>query len=481
MPAASDERRPNILLIMTDQQRGDCLGVEDHPVLLTPNMDSIAGSGTRFSSAYSTCPVCIPARRSMMSGKYPGTHGVIGFNETSEWDAAEAMPSYLRAAGYHTFLVGRSMHMYPATKRYGFDHMVDHHSHYREWINERIPVRGYQRSGEYWGTGPMHNDWTARSWPHDDALHHTNWTVDEALRFLRNRDPSCPYFLVVSFLAPHPPLNPPAFYMDRYLRQDMPPPVIGDWAEPPPNGGKGRDVSDMRVDLTGEALRSAQAGYYGLINHIDDQMRRLLTPVEDPIDRDNTVILFTSDHGEMLGDHHFFRKSLPYEGAARIPMLASAPPRFGFPQGQIIDRPVALEDTMPTALDFAGIDIPDEIDGQSMVPFMRGDSDAADGWRDHLHIEHGGDMNDLPHHTLTDGNEKFIWFSPDGREQFFDLGEDPTECRNLIDSPAHQDRISHWRNALIGELAGRPEGMSDGERLIAGRPHPDLIPASGQR
>ncbi len=470
MPSGGGDR-PNVLLIMTDQQRGDCLGIEGHPVLLTPNMDSIAGRGTRFSSAYSTCPVCIPARRSLMSGQFPSTHGVVGFYETSEWNAADALPSVMKANGYHTFLTGRGMHQYPPTKRYGFDHMVDHVTQYRDWLTSHLPVRSYQPAGDYHATGPAHNDWTARPWPYDEALHHTNWTVSESLRFLRNRDPSCPYFLVVSFLAPHPPLIPPAFYMDRYLRQDLPPPVIGDWAERP---GRGRDVSDIHVDLSGEALRSCRAAYYGLINHIDDQLRRLFNPVDTLIDPENTVVLFTSDHGEMLGDHYFFRKRLPYEGSARIPLLISAPARFGLPAGQVVDRPVALEDIMPTVLDFAGIRIPESVDGASLLPLMRGERAP---WRDHLHIEQG-DLDDLSHHTLTDGREKFVWFSRDGREQFFDLVDDPSECRNLVDDPAHDVRVARWRDRLVAELATRPEGFSDGARLIPGRIHSDLIPGS---
>jgi len=461
--------RPNILLIMTDQQRGDCLGVEGHPVLMTPNMDSIAGAGTRFSKAYTTCPVCIPARRSLMSGQFPSTHGVVGYYETEEWDAALSMPSALKQAGYQTFITGRNMHQYPPTKRYGFDHMVDNRTHYRDWLEDHVPVRSFQPAGDYYSSGVMHNDWTARPWHHDEDLHMTNWTVNEALRFLKNRDPSCPYFLVVSFLAPHPPLVPPAFYMDRYLRQDLPDPIVGDWEAEPEGGWPGRDVSNLHVDLKGEALRSCRAAYYGLINHIDDQIRRILNPVDSKMDHANTVVMFTSDHGEMLGDHHFFRKSLPYEPSARIPLLVSAPERFGVRKGAVVDNAVALEDIMPTVLDFAGVPVPDSVDGTSLLPLLRGETPA---WREYLHIEHGYGINDMPHHTLTNGREKFIWFAADGREQYFDLVADPNECRNLIASDAHRERIAHWRGRLIDELEDRPEGFVADGKLVPGRPYP---------
>ncbi len=465
------EPRPNILLIMTDQQRGDCLSIEGHPCLLTPNMDSIAGAGVRFRRAYSTAPICIPARRSLMSGQFPATHGMVGYQEGVEWDAPPTLPQTLRDAGYQTVLVGRSMHQYPPRKRYGFEHMVIHgwDSDYDPLLRKEAP-----ESGGWFGGGVMHNDWTARPWPLAEHLHMTHWTVNEALRFPRMRDPSCPFLLTVSFLAPHPPLQPPAFYMDRYLRADIPEPVIGDWAVPPADDGLGDDVAHGSVKLTGEKLRCARAGYYGLINHIDDQLRRLLNGITgiDAVTGRDTVILFTSDHGEMLGDHYLWRKRVPYEPSARVPLLIQAHERFGLCRRSVIDLPVCLEDIMPTLLDMAGVEIPDTVEGKSLLPLMRGE--AVD-WRSHLHVECAPQ-----HQTLTNGKEKFVWFVRDGREQFFDLRKDPCECRNLIDDPACVERVDRWRRLLIEELRGRPEGFTDGERLIAGRPYQATLPHAGQ-
>jgi len=134
---------PNFLVIMTDQQRGDCLSIDGHPALLTPNMDSIAGAGVRFSHAYTTCASCIAARRSFMSGQFPPTHGMVGYREGVEWDAPPTLPGVLAANGYQTFLAGRSMHQYPSRKRYGFSHMVIHdrfgNSDYEEWLVGKEP------------------------------------------------------------------------------------------------------------------------------------------------------------------------------------------------------------------------------------------------------------------------------------------------------------------------------------------------------
>lgn len=458
-------KRPNILLIMTDQQRGDCLSIDGHPVLLTPTMDRIAGQGVRFTHAYTTCPSCIAARRSLLSGQFPATHGMVGYRDGVEWDAPPTLPQVLKEHGYQTYLVGRNMHQHPVRKRLGYDHMVIHQgedSDYLEWLSRLEP----EGSGGYYGTGVTHNDWTARPWHMPEAYHMTNWTVNEALAFLRKRDPSCPYFLTVSFLAPHPPLVPPEPYMERYLRTELPQPVIGDWAEPPDNKGLGMGQNASRVQLEGEALRSARAAYYGLINHVDDQINRLLNPVNGLIGED-TIVVFTSDHGEMLGDHYFWRKTVPYEPSARIPLLIRPASGSRIAPGTVVEQAACLEDIMPTLLAMAGVVPPETVQGMDLSPLMRGEAVAP---RPYIHIEHAP-----MHHTLTDGREKFIWFVEDGREQFFRLADDPTELHDLARRPEEAERIAQWRDLLVKELAGRPEGFSDGARLIPGVSYPPVL------
>lgn len=463
------KKPPNILLIMTDQQRGDCLGIENHPCLLTPNMDALAAEGMRFRCAYSTSPVCIPARRSLLSGLHPQTHGMIGYADGREWEPAATLPQLLRDAGYHTGLVGRSMHQHPPRKRYGFEEMViaglQDENDYSRFVEEHLPA-----GGGYYGSGVMHNDWTARNWHLPEHLHQTHWTVNEALRFLERSDPSRPWFLTASFLAPHPPLIPPDFYFQRYLRSNLPGPEIGDWAEVPEFPGGAPAVDSARVNLTGEALRSCRAAYYGLINHIDDEIRRLLSPVTG-FDPNNTLVVFASDHGEMLGDHYRFRKSLPYEASARIPFIIRMPGSFEVPRGKVSDLPVCLEDLLPTLLEAAGVAVPGGVDGRSLLPALRGEPGSS--WRDDLHIEIGG--ADPSFHALTDGREKYVWFSQSGHEQFFDLQADPTECQDLAPTAGIRPRLEGWRTRLIQRLEHRPEGFVQNGKLISGRPHANMI------
>lgn len=457
--------QPNILFIITDQQRGDCLSAEGHPVLMTPNMDTIAQKGVRFTHFYSACPSCIAARRSMLSGKHPYTNGMVGYQDGVPWDERTTMPSVLGQHGYQTGLIGRSMHQYPPDKRFGYD-MAEENGHmgsndYDQWLEKNGPPD----NGGWFGGGIMHNDWTAKPWHLEEHLHFTNWTVNRALKFLERRDRTAPFFLTVSFIAPHPPLQPPGYYLNRYLRTGVPDPAIGGWAEPPEGmaeGGQGLTAPN-KIRLEGEALLSTRAAYFGLINHVDDQINRLLNGVAgiDRMTGHNTIVAFTSDHGEMLGDHYMWRKSRAYEASARVPFLVRAPKRYELKAGSVVNEPTTHADIMPTLLDMADIDIPHTVEGRSLLPLLRG---HEVDWREFIHIEHAPE-----HQALTDGREKYIWLVQTGEEQFFDLIKDPDESNNLASIEKHSQRVNLWRSRLVRTLEGRPEGFTDGKSLFSGR------------
>jgi arylsulfatase A-like enzyme len=206
---------------------------------------------------------------------------------------------------------------------------------------------------------------------------------------------------------------------------------------------------------------------------VDDQIRRLVNPVTgvDRMTGRNTVVMLTSDHGEMLGDHYLWRKTLPYEPSARIPLLVNAPERFGLQTGGVREEAVDLADIMPTILEMADLPIPDGVDGVSLLPLLRGENMFR---REYIHIEHAP-----VHHTLTDGREKYIWFVSDGLERFFDLQEDPCECHDLARDIGSADRIAVWRERLVRDLAERPEGFAAGGRLVPGRPYPAILKPAG--
>jgi len=469
------ESRPNIILFITDQQRGDCLGLDPHApaALQTPNLDWIGRAGARFSRAYAECPSCIPARRSLMTGTAPAANGCVGF-KGAEWNPTHTLAGELSRSGYQTEMIGK-LHLHPPRKRFGFDHMWlaeatrGQHNDYVEWLQQQ---HGRTEVHPGMAHGVSSNGWVGRPHHLPEEQMHTFWCVDRAMDFLQKRDPSAPFFLNVSFIDPHPPLTPPALYYDRYIHRNLPAPVVGDWAPQFDEPQKGLDPNAWEMRLPAPDLQCCRAAYYGMINFIDDQIGRLYQFARGLLDE--CLLIFTSDHGEMLGDHHLFRKTWPYDPSVRIPFIVRPPKSRGWPGEVVCDAPVGLQDIMPTILDAAGLPIPDTCTGKSLLPVMRGEATQV---RDLLHGEHAGCYDyDHGHHFLTDGRRKYVWYTQTGREHLFDLDEDPQEGRDLALEPDADVRLRPWREKLIGFLEDRPEGFTNGEKLVAGRPHDPLMP-----
>ena len=478
---SAEQALPNIILIATDQHRSDCLGLAGHPVLQTPNLDFLGASGTFFRSAYAESPSCIPARRTLISGQAPSANGMVGFQEGVAWDPPQTIAGELSKAGYQCEMVGK-MHLWPQRKRYGFHRMAladstrGPNNDYLDWLSGEVPTDRWAMAH---GVSP--NGWIARPTHLHETQTHTFWCISQAIEFLEKRDPEMPYFLYIGFIDPHPPLTPPGFYYDRYARQELPAPVIGDWIDPDFRPRKGQDPEgpDTRADLALDdaAMHDFRAGYYGLINHVDDQVGRLLQYLRDTTLLDETFMLFTSDHGEMLGDHHMLAKVAGFDGAARIPFLARAPRSFGLPSGTVVDAPVGLQDVLATLVDAAGMQVPAMVTGRSVLPLMAGSSAGTPPWRDVLHGEHAPAYSgDYGMHYLVDGHVKYIWHTQSGREFFFDLDGGAGEERNLIDDPAWSDQVAALRHRLIEILTGRVEGFVDRGELVAGRPYHALTP-----
>ena len=467
--------RPNILLIHTDQQRGDCLGADGHPVLETPVMDLVAAMGMRFRRGYSECPTCIPARHTALTGMEPNATGVVGFDTKARIARPEAtLPQLLKDSGYQTAHVGRGWHQYPGHAYYGFeirdgDPFDEYYSKFHELTFPGHMDRSKRGGFPHLGThGLGYNDTDARPWPYDEEFHETNFSTNKALEFLGKRDAERPFFLSVGYSAPHPPLVPPQAFYDRYINEELDAPNIGDWATPndkaPDEHRRGwhADPSNGRPNLTPKLLQRTKAGYYGLISHVDSQLRFLIETIVGK--HPNTYIFFIADHGEMLGDHYLWRKSLPYEASARVPFLLNGP---DIPEQGVSSAPVGLQDILPTCCDIAGIDTPGHVTGRSLLKLAREGEDSE--WREFIHGEHSpmGDQHPGMHY-MTDGHQKYIWFN-DGTEQLFDIDADPQEMKNLSEDSAHTDALEMWRNRLIHKLEGRPEGFSDGKQLIPNR------------
>ena len=460
---------------MTDQFRADCIGLDPHSpdALQTPNLDWMAQEGTHFRRGYSESPTCIPARRSLMSGMAPATHGVVGF-EDAEWNPPHTLAGELSAAGYQTEMIGK-MHLHPKRKRYGFDHVQLAEStrgavnDYIDWLRER---HGRTEVDPGMAHGLSSNGWVGRPHILPEEQMHSFWVVNQAMEFIAKREPSTPFFLNISFIDPHPPFTPPVDYYNRYVERDLPSPVVGDWAGEFDGPRRGFAPDTYFMDVPETDMHTTRAAYYGMVNFIDDQLGRLYQFARQTLD--DTLIVMSADHGEMLGDHHRFRKLVPYEAAARIPYIVRAPRSWGIAEGTVCESPVGLQDVMPTILDAVGLDVPESCTGKSLMPVVRGE---ATGVRDVLHGEHSGDYtNEHGHQFLTDDRYKYIWHTQTGREHLFDLVQDPLELHDLALEPDAESQLAPWRNKMIGVLNGRPEGFTDGEKLITRRKHVPVMP-----
>jgi len=464
-PGAS---RPDILLLMPDQMRGDCLSGVGHPVLRTPNLDKLAQAGALFRRAYATVPSCIPARYAMLTGLYPQTSGVVGFK--SRLITTPTLPALLTTAGYRTVLVGRTMHQDPPNKSVGFEREILGSTYVEDDAYDRYLKAAVPESG---GINPLIknlgvtlNWWQAQPWPLADELHPTAWVTRESSKVVAATPVEQPLFLVTSFYAPHPPLFPPARLFDALMKQDLPQPAHGDWVDWPQLSPAGNPEGD-RILLKGDTLRRAQAGYFGLIEQLDAEIAPLVADFKARSEKAGRpwLIVLTSDHGEMLGDHGYFRKCEPYEGADNIPLIIVASTSLGFKPGLLCKQPVCLEDIMPTLLALAGAKQAPSLDGVNLVPTLRGEPQTI---RELLHTEHAPTYSAAQaFHALTDGHFKYIWRPVTGAEQLFDLEKDPREEHDLSKLPV----VEPWRARMVRELVQRPEGFSDGKILIPGRPY----------
>jgi len=465
--------RTNVLFVMTDQHRGDAVGADPEcptdgdgrSLVHTPNIDHLVADGALFSRAYTPAPACVPARRCLWTGQTQATSDSTYWN-SDPWDFEFLLARAFRDAGYQTHLSGKT-HSQPPGNHIGFEAIDGHRGSgpedYAEWL-ERRSDGAYDETSH--GVGV--NSWDPRPTHLDEHEHPTTWTTNRAIDFLENRDASRPFFLAVSYHRPHQPFDPPQVYWDIYADRDLPDPDVGDWVDDQYGDliPEYPDPDAWLAELPPTVVHRARAGYYGTITHIDHQLNRLLDALGGTGEMNDTVIVFTSDHGEMLGDHHHWRKTYAFEGSARVPFVVSFPGGTEYETGRVIDRPVGLEDVAPTILDAvdADVDAPASIEGRSVLRLF--EDDAREDWRDYYHGEYGRSYHhSIAHQYLVDEETKYVWFPVTGEELLFDLAEDPGETHDLTADPDRERDHERWRSRLIEHLEGREEGFSDGESL----------------
>ncbi len=450
---------------MSDQHRGDCVGADGNKAVETPAMDRLAREGVRFRSAYSSTPTCTPARACLLTGMSPWNHGMLGCSRVAEKYPVE-MPRLLAEAGYHTMAIGK-LHYHPQRNLHGYhaalldessrEQTIDFRSDYRAWFWSEAPNLHPD------ATGVGFNDYKGRPYVLPERLHPTRWTGDCAVRFLQTYKRTEPFFLKVSFARPHSPYDPPQSWWKRYEEADLPKPYAAPWAARYTDRNSDRDdIWRGKVDPAEE--RMARQGYYGSVSFVDQQIERIGEALENRGLLDQTLIVYTSDHGDMTGDHNLWRKSYAYEPSARVPILMRWPEGLvSKRRGQVMDQPVELRDILATFLDAAGKEAPRKIDGASLLELVRS---GGANWRPWIDLEHDITYDRVNHWSaLTDGRMKYIFHALDGEEQLFDLRRDPREMTDLASNPRREQDLRTWRNRLIEHLAPRGEAWVKGGRL----------------
>lgn len=449
--------RPNLLLVLVDHWRGDSLGRLGHPVADTPHLDELSAGGVTFTEAYTPCPSCIAARRSIMTGLTPNTHGMLGYQDGRPWPYERTLAGELTRAGYQTINVGKT-HFHPNRLHLGFEQLITP-GEYNEWLDEQT---GLVRSR--FAHGVHGNSWMARPSHVPEIQCEETWLTDQAMRRVEKRDPTRPFFLCLSFNGPHPPWTPPQAYWDQFDGLEMPPPIEGEWSrEHAEEATYPMGVNAWRGRVSPERNRRARVGYYATLAYIDAQIGRLIEFLGRRGMLNNTWVVFTADHGEMLGDHNLWRKTYAYDGSARIPLMVRPPRGLCEAANADLRAPVGLEDVMPTLLEAAGVDVPEGVEGRSLVPWTRGE---RPDWRDLYHHEHSPCYApDNAYQCLTGREWKYVWNPITGGEQLFHRTADPGDTQELSDDPAAAEALAELRARMAVELAGRPEGLSDGEAL----------------
>lgn len=460
-------KQPNIVFIITDQQRYDTIGALGYPHVDTPNLDRLASEGVHLTGCYAAAPSCVPARASLFSGYYPHTTGVL--NNAASWQ--RGWISDLAAAGYDCVNIGK-MHTQPMDAPAGFrarcvvenkDRSMARRG--RDFVDEwdkAIRRAGLEKPGL--PTYGQLNDYADRlgayDWPLPRHLHSDVFVGEQAADWITRSRLEAPFFLQVGFPGPHPPYDPPKEDVAPYLERDLQirPMPKGDLETQPvafrklaaKHAAGDHDAVRHKIDANPQERHRQRAYYLANVTLIDTEVGRIVEALEAIGELANTIIVFTSDHGDSLGDHGHSQKWTMYEEVVRLPLIIWGPGQF--PARGAISGLFQHMDIAPTLFDLVGVGFPAGREAVSFAPALQGRPFQG---RDAIYCEQGRDVvfqfSDFVSMVRT-GRWKYVHLIDEEFGQLFDLHEDPHEERNLWSDPAMQavrremhGRLTDWR------------------------------------
>lgn len=457
----SKNERPNILLLFTDQQRSDTIGALGNPHMITPNLDALVRDGRAYTNAYSPNPICCPARHNLITGLPAKYHGIADNEFHARCNRSlPTIAELLSDAGYHTRAIGK-MHFQPARRNNGFD--------VRE-IMEEVP--DFLEDDDYLqylkanGYGDVQNIHGVRNLlymlPQTSLIPEehlgTKWVADRVLNYLDHKSKNRPYFLFAGWIAPHPPFNVPQRLADLYKDVDLPSPMEAKSALCPmaeENKAWG-DFPDPSYE------RKMRESYFAQITFIDEQVGRIIQRLKDLGEYDNTLIIFSSDHGEMLSDLDCYQKFLPFDASSKVPLIVRFPKHTK--AGERRDEFVDLNDFLPTMLAVAEVAYPAEYElpGESLF------ASTPKKDRSIQYIEYSRGSRRWV--SVRDKKYKYVYYYGGGREELFDMTVADGEAYNLLEHQkgAHEDVRLSLREKLVKleEKWGLSGYIKDGDFIV---------------
>lgn len=455
------DEKPNILWVCTDQQRYDTIRALGNPYVSTPNIDSLVEDGVAFTHAYCQSPICTPSRSSFLTGMYPSATHVNGNGNDYYPETYPLITRTLADIGYDCGLIGK-LHLASAYRR------IEPRANdgYRYWQYSHAPRDDWKEGHDYadWvrSKGYILGELIKDPEGVPTELHQTTWCAEKTIDFIREEREG-PWLASVNIYDPHPPFNPPHTYREQFDPEGIPEPIFKesdldqqDRLSKIDFQSKVRTPDDLDIrnpiipkspgskinsELIGKRdAKTLIAAYYAMIKQIDDQLGRILCVLDEIGQRENTVIIFTSDHGEMLGDHGLIQKGCRfYEGLVRVPLIFSW--QGHFVDGLKSNALVELVDKVPTLLEIVGLPIPEQMHGRSLLSILKGES-VANQHREFVRCEYYDALNQRDHSFATmyrDERYKLVVYHGHAEGELYDLVDDPNEFNNLWDVSEKKD------------------------------------------
>jgi arylsulfatase A-like enzyme len=443
--------RPNILFIMVDEMKWNVMSCAGHEIVNTPNLDRLAREGTRFTTAFTVAPICTPSRYSFFTSRYAHVHGSTD-NSTPPREAQLLLPAILKHAGYETAISGK-LHFLPDNIDYSFDDFWSYANEgsgklptWPQTVEKKHGPKSARRViDKPFPDDALGGDLGKLPYPKEDSQ--TFWITDRAVEFLGKRDKAKPFFLFVSYLDPHSPSHLCEPYWQMFDAEKIPLPASfkHDPSKALQSSSNRHEVNDPKI------VKAMTAAYYAKVKMVDDNIGRLMEQLRKQGLAENTLIVFTADHGNMLGDLNRWFKGAMYEGSTRIPLLlkvpANTPYAAQFNRGTVVTNIVENIDVMPTLCEIAGVPLPAQgIQGRSLTGLVAG---KASDWKDRAFAERGSSMVRTPQFKfIKNENAKKKSRHGSGDFELYDLAKDPLETNNLAADPAYAETVKKLASQL---------------------------------